>query len=60
MNLSKCSIKEIGTTVRDAASSTSKTIRLVIIVAVVILATSVGCAVQSGYQTVSITITHHQ
>jgi hypothetical protein len=60
MKLTKQSITEIGTTIRDAAGSTPKTIRLILIMAVIILSVSVGCAIQSGYQTFSVTITHHQ
>ena len=60
MKLTKHGINEIGTTIRDAAADTPKTMRLIFIVAVIILAVSVGCAIQSGYQSVSVTITHHQ
>ena len=60
MNLPKRSITEIGNTIRDAVDSTPKTIRLIFIVAVIILMTSVGCAIQTGYQTVTITVTHHR
>jgi hypothetical protein len=60
MKLAKRSITEMGTTIRDAAASTRKTIRLIFIVVAVILVASFGCSIQSGYQTVSVTITHHQ
>jgi hypothetical protein len=60
MNLPMRSITEIGKTIRDAVNSTPKTIRLIFIVAVIILMTSVGCAIQSGYQTVTVTVTRHQ
>ena len=60
MKLTKRSVTETGTTIRDAIASTPKTIRLIFIVVVVILAASIGCSIQSGDQTVSVTITHHQ
>lgn len=56
MKLTKHGITEIGTTIRDAATSTPKTSRLILIVAAVILTASVGCSIQ----TVTVTITHHQ
>lgn len=60
MKLTKRSVTEIGTTIREATASTRKTIRLVIIVVAVILTASFGCSIQGGDQTVSVTVTHHQ
>jgi hypothetical protein len=60
MKLSKSSAGEIGKTIRDAIRSNSKTVRLVVLAGALILTVSVGCAIQSGYQTITITVTRHQ